>query len=133
MDLTPLLQTPWDYLGDQVATSKARGWNPTGFYPTPHPVVECMVRLALYDTHKDGRDPRTLSVCDPCVGSGRMLLHASNLSLCLVGQDIDPLAIQMCLVNGALYAPWLSFPLPNAILGRDSPLNHSFCLSCQTH
>ena len=39
VDLTPLLQTPWDYLGDHVATSKARGWNPTGFYPTPHPVV----------------------------------------------------------------------------------------------
>jgi hypothetical protein len=111
------LQTPWDYLGDHVAAGKARGWNPTGFYPTPHPVVECMVRMTMHDTEKNGRDPRTLSVCDPCVGSGRMLLHASNFSLRLFGNDIDPLAVMMCQSNGALYAPWLSFPLPDAIVG----------------
>jgi N-6 DNA Methylase len=120
VDLTPLMQTPWDYLGDLVATSKARGWNPTGFYPTPHPVVECMVRLTMQDTWEEGRDPRTMSVCDPCVGSGRMLLHASNYSLNLHGQDIDPLAVSMCLINGALYAPWISFPLPKSILASTS-------------
>jgi hypothetical protein len=53
------------------------------------------------------------------VGSGRMLLHASNFSLCLYGVDIDPLAVAMCKINGALYAPWMSFPLPAAILGTD--------------
>lgn len=118
VDLTPLLRTPWDHLGDRVATSKGRGWNPTGFYPTPHPVVECMVRMMMHDEAREGRDPRTLSVADPCVGSGRMLLHASNRSLRLFGQDIDPVAVKMCLVNGALYAPWLSFPLPDAILAE---------------
>ena len=76
-----------------------------------------MVRMLLHDTVKDSRDPRTLSFEDPCVGSGRMLLHASNMSLSLRGQDIDPLAISMCKINGALYAPWLSFPLPAVILG----------------
>ena len=45
-----------------------------------------------------------------------MLLHASNHSLRLFGQDIDPLAVAMCQVNGALYAPWLSFPLPASVL-----------------
>ena len=59
---------------------------------------------------------------DPCVGSGRMLLHASNVSLALSGQDIDPLAVAMCQINGALYAPWLSFPLPAAILGSSAAL-----------
>ncbi len=49
--------------------------------------------------------------------SGRMLLHASNYSLNLWGQDIDPLAVAMCKINGALYAPWLTFPLPASILG----------------
>jgi hypothetical protein len=54
-----------------------------------------------------------------------MLLHASNMSLCLFGQDIDPLAIAMCKINGALYAPWMSFPLPASILGHfsDPPLS----------
>jgi hypothetical protein len=52
------------------------------------------------------------------VGSGRMLLHASNFSFNLWGQDIDPLTIAMCKINGALYAPWLAFPLPARILGE---------------
>ena len=104
-----------------VSESKARGWNPTGFYPTPHNVVECMVRMVMHDAGKDGRDPRTYSVCDPAVGSGRMLLHASNVSMALYGQDIDPLAVAMCKINGALFAPWMSFPLPAAIIGKHVP------------
>ena len=39
------------------------------------------------------------TVNDPCVGSGRLLLHASNISLRLYGQDIDPLAVAMCKIN----------------------------------
>jgi N-6 DNA Methylase len=117
VNVGPLLERPYDYLGEYVARSKANGWNPTGFYPTPHQVVECMARLAMHDSRVEGRDPRALRVSDPCVGSGRMLLHASNCSLDLRGQDIDPLAVAMCKVNGALYAPWLAFPLPAGILG----------------
>lgn len=117
VNLGPLLECPYDHLGEFVSIHKANGWNPTGFYPTPHSVVECMVRMMMHDAHQEGRDPRTLSVCDPCVGSGRMLLHSSNFSLCLYGQDIDPLAIAMCKINGALYAPWMSFPLPPSIIG----------------
>jgi hypothetical protein len=119
VNLVPLLDRPFDYLGQHVALSKAKGWNPTGFYPTPHPVAECMVRLLMHDIDKGGRDPRMLSVCDPCVGSGRMLLHASNRSLNLWGQDIDPLTVAMCKLNGVLYAPWMSFPLPASVLGRE--------------
>jgi hypothetical protein len=43
------------------------------------------------------------------------------VSLRLYGQDIDPLAVAMCKVNGALYAPWLSFPLPASIVGHAVP------------
>ncbi len=101
-------------------SNDTRGWNPTAFYPTPHQVVELMVRMAFHDPPKDGRDPRSRTVCDPCAGSGRMLMHSSNWSLSLHGQDIDPLAVAMCKVNGALYAPWMSFPLPDSFLS-DKP------------
>jgi hypothetical protein len=117
VNLQPLLEKPHDYLGTFVAEHKAKGWNPTGFYPTPHTVVECMVQLTMHDSRADGRDPRTRSICDPAVGSGRMLLHASNYSMALFDQDIDALAVAMCKINGALYAPWLSFPLPASIFG----------------
>jgi hypothetical protein len=120
VDIAPLLQAPYDYLGDFVAEGKAKGWNPTAFYPTPHNVVELMVRMTMADRAKDGRDPRAMTVNDPCVGSGRMLLHASNYSLRLYGQDIDPFAVSMCRINGALYAPWLSFSLPEAIFTGDA-------------
>ncbi|HYT93941.1 MAG TPA: N-6 DNA methylase, partial [Gemmataceae bacterium] len=117
VNLVPLLERPHDHFGDHVAASKAKGWNPTGFYPTPHNVVELMVRMTLHDAKAEGRDPRTLTIEDPCAGSGRMLLHASNVSLCLYGQDMDPLAVAMCKINGVLYAPWMAFPLPASILG----------------
>jgi hypothetical protein len=117
VNVGPLLERPYDYLGEYVAMGKSGGWNPTGFYPTPHNVVEMMVHMTMADTTGAGKDPRLRTVADPCVGSGRMLLHASNRSLCLFGQDVDPLAVTVCRVNGALYAPWLSFPLPGSILG----------------
>ena len=81
---------------------------------------ELIVRMTHHDISSEGRDPRSFSVCDPAVGSGRMLLHASNFSMNLWGQDIDPLAVAMCQINGALYVPWLSFPLPAHFLGMQS-------------
>jgi hypothetical protein len=117
VNVGPLLETPYDYLGDYVSQGKARGWNPTAFYPTPHSVVEFMVRMTMGDACAKALDTRTKSVCDPAVGSGRFLLHASNYSLNVWGQDVDPLAVAMCKINGALYAPWIAFPLPSRILG----------------
>ena len=48
-----------------------------------------------------------------------MLLHASNFSLRLYGQDIDPLVVAVCKVNGALYAPWIVWPLPESFFPND--------------
>jgi hypothetical protein len=120
VDIGPMLLHPHDYLGNCLAELKSGGhgkWkNPSGFYPTPHCVVECMVRMTMADSK--GQDMRRASVCDPCVGTGRMLLHASNYSLNLWGMDIDPVVTRACLINGALYAPWLVRPFPPSILER---------------
>jgi len=90
-----------------------------------------MVRLTLHDLAAADNDLRLKSVCDPCVGSGRMLLHASNFSLRLYGQDIDPVAISMCKTNGALYAPWLAFPLPDHIVEPDCHSTGEFLFESQ--
>jgi hypothetical protein len=121
VNLVPLLESPRDYLGMWVSERKAAGWNPSGFYPTPHEVCELMIAMTMHDYGEEGRDARTASVCDPCVGTGRMLLHASNLSLNLYGQDIDHLVCSICKINGALYAPWIVCPLGEEILGRPVP------------
>ena len=118
VNIEPLLLQPCDYLGAALAARKGNGskaWNPTASFPTPHHLVELMTQLTM--TH-DG-DLRSKKVSDPALGTGRMLLHASNYSLRLYGQDIDPLVVKISKINGALYAPWMSFPLPPSFFGND--------------
>ncbi|MEO6391291.1 MAG: N-6 DNA methylase [Pyrinomonadaceae bacterium] len=114
-NVEPLLLDPSDHLGSYLAERKGTGWNPTAFFPTPHHVVEMMVRMQM---QHDGRDARALTVVDPCVGTGRMLLHASNYSLRLYGQDIDGLVVKITRLNGVLYAPWLAFGMPEGFFGE---------------
>ncbi len=67
---------------------------------------------ARYDS-ENAIDPRTMTVCDSALGSGRQLMHASNFSVRLYGMDIDALVVKICLINGAMFVPWRSFPFPN--------------------
>ena len=67
------------------------GWNPHAFFPTPHPVVELMVQISINgeEENANGGDFRLRTVMALRVGTGRMLLHVSNYSYCLYGNDID--------------------------------------------
>ncbi|MCW3051835.1 MAG: hypothetical protein JWN14_1005 [Chthonomonadales bacterium] len=96
---------PYDYLGNLLAESAYRG---QGFFPTPMNVCQMTTDMLM----GTGEDMRLRTVCDPCVGTGRFLLTASNYSLRLYGQDIDQMMCQATLVNGYLYAPWLVKPFP---------------------
>ena len=102
------LQNPYDYLGSYLAESQGSGknWNPNAFYPTPMSICQLMIEMQMGDARGD---QRLQSVMDPCVGSGRLLLVASNRSLLLYGQDIDPLMVDICNINGLLYAPWMVY------------------------
>ncbi len=97
-----LLQHPYDYLGQLACDRKGSGkWNnPTAFFPTPMNVCEMMAQITMQEADK------TSSVCDPCIGSGRMLLSASNYSLNLYGMDIDLGILKVCKVNMWQYVPW---------------------------
>lgn len=114
VDLSVLLAHPYDWLGEFVSLHKGK-FNPNAFFPTPHSVVKLMLGIQL------GGIEKASSVCDPCTGSGRMLLHASNLSLRLYGADIDRTMISIAKLNGMLYAPWLARPFPESFFadGRD--------------
>lgn len=97
---------PYDLLGDLLAEN-AYG-KKQGFYPTPMHLCQLMTEMTM----NTGEDMRLKTVCDPAVGTGRFLLAASNYTLRLYGQDIDPLMYMATLVNGYLFAPWLVRPLP---------------------
>ena len=114
-----------DVLGGILSEGHGNGWNPHAFYPTPHSICNMMVRMAIDPEQKvlpDGRDSRLMSVCDPCVGTGRMLLEASNYSVNLSGIDIDRMMVSACSINMALYAPWGVYMTPTirGLLGRPS-------------
>ena len=118
------LQHPYDYFGDLIASRKASGWNPFAFFPTPHPIVELMTRIQMDDPSSSNPIDRTRTCMDPCCGTGRMLLHASNISLRLYGMDIDPLVTLIAKINGALYVPWLAYPFPDSWFATEETPNH---------
>lgn len=115
-NLEPFLTRPSDYLGQHLAERKGKGWNPNAFFPTPHTVCEFMAQVNFMNASRDDGDAidsRMMTVCNPALGSGRQLMHASNFSVRLYGMDIDALVVKICLINGAMFVPWMSFPFPH--------------------
>jgi hypothetical protein len=104
-NLVALLAYPHDYFGDILADN--RHGRHLGFFPTPMDVVQVIVRMTIGE-----EDARSKTVCDPAVGTGRMLLCASNHSYRLHGNDVNQTVIKATLINGYLYAPWLVKPFP---------------------
>jgi hypothetical protein len=58
-----------------------------------------------------GEKGKFATVCDPAVGTARMLMHASNRSIFLFGADIDPVVLKAAKLNLHLYAPWGALPI----------------------
>lgn len=103
-------QEPADYMAE-LAQNHNIGVG-AGFFATPMSVVEMMVKMTMED------DPRPFhkakSVLDPCCGTGGMLLYASNYSLNLYGNDINPLLCKMAMVNAFIYVPWMVYRSKNS-------------------
>ncbi len=91
--------------------------NGTGYFPTPQSICNLIVEMTMTGCQL------TNTVNDPCVGSGRMLLSASNKSLFLSGNDVNLICVKMTLVNGYLFAPWLVLPPPKEILSQNNNYN----------
>ena len=97
---------PADHWGDLASEYMGKN-NALGFFATPGSVVEMMVRMTFGGEPKHAH--KILSVCDPCCGTGGMLLYASNYSLNLYGVDISHLLTKIAKVNGFIYVPWLVY------------------------
>ncbi len=108
---------PADHLGNLLCEYKGRGHDPAAFFPTPMHLVQVMVAMTMGGTGEDRGEPslETLAktVHDPCVGTGRFPMAASNWSARISGQDIQRRCVLATLVNGAVYAPWITWPFPN--------------------
>lgn len=104
-DVSKWLLAPTDYIGQHMAeTGHGKG---AGFFPTPMHVCEMMARMTFVDA---AGDQRILTVNDPCVGTGRLLMSASNYSMRLTGMDINGLCVLATKINLALFAPWFRIP-----------------------
>ncbi len=87
----------YDYLGvfyEDVIQSKYKAGTNGQFF-TPQCVSKLMAKTCLLD----GRDCRTINDC--ACGSGRLLLdcYAENQNAILIGQDLDPVACKMAVLN----------------------------------
>lgn len=109
VNLWPWIETPGDYLG--ALASDRFGGGPFAFFPTPMCITEMMTKMLLADLDTSA-DQRLKTVNEPCCGTGRMLLAASNFSMRLSGIDKDPLMVLICKINMVLYAPWGLYGLP---------------------
>ncbi len=106
-----MIHYPHDYMGHLLAQKKAGFWNnPNAFFPTPHSICKLMTDMQLGQQANKIGDVKTKKVLDPCVGSGRMLMYASNHCLFLYGNDVDRDCVMACKINGYLYMPWLVKP-----------------------
>lgn len=90
----------WGALIYRLENKKGAAW-----FPTPLSITNCMVQMTFSDADRDGVDSRLMSVCDPCAGTGVMLLAASNYSVRLSGVDID-----WSMVVATEWAAWLFMP-----------------------
>ncbi|MBX2989139.1 MAG: N-6 DNA methylase [Bdellovibrionaceae bacterium] len=106
-DVATAISLDRDVFGDAYSDCMGKGLRSgTGYFPTPISVCRLIADMTL--TQAD----LFSTVHDPCVGSGRMLLPASNRSLFLSGMDVNPVCIRMTLVNGFLFAPQIVIPPP---------------------
>lgn len=111
-----LLRHPADYMAaiSELLVGGSRGQKSSGYFATPMALAVSTADMIL----AGGVDKRA-SVMDPAVGSGSMLLPASNYSLNLYGVELNLTLVKACHVNAWLYVPWL-VPLWRTVDGMEA-------------
>jgi len=105
-----LQKNPFDYMAffaQGGANKDFNAYKGLGFFATPAAVCQMMAEMTF------GGQPlpehKRASMCDPCCGTGGLLLAASNYSLNLYGVDVSLSMVRYCRLNSWLYMPWMVF------------------------
>ena len=97
---------PADHWG-MIAMESMGKSNGQGFFPTPASVVKMMTQMTC--SGQPVETQKRASMMDPCCGTGIMFLYASNHTLNIQGNDINPLLVKMAKINASVYIPWLAY------------------------
>ncbi len=84
-----------------------------GQFFTPYHICELMAKMNIGEgCHREIEEKGYISVCDPCVGAGAMLIAAAtafreckvnyHTSVLFIGQDIDPVVAKMAYIQLSL-------------------------------
>lgn len=94
-------ETRKDILGDLFQGGITYG--EAGQFLSPEPICQMMATMTVGDAEAEEGNVKK-SVCDPCCGSGRMLLAVADLKPHweFVGQDVDLRCVRMTAINLAL-------------------------------
>jgi hypothetical protein len=120
-NLCLMLKYPADYMAFFSQGGANKDYNPytgAGFFATPMSVCAIMTEQLMVGFGFEGTaDYRASTVCDPCAGTGSLLLAASNYSMRLYAQDISQMMCNCITVNAYLYMPWMVFRPDFSCLG----------------
>lgn len=94
-------RTRHDILGDLFHGSITYG--EAGQFLTPEPICKMMAAMSVENAGEEEASGKK-SICDPCCGSGRMLLAVADLQPHweFVGQDVDLRCVRITAINLAL-------------------------------
>lgn len=104
IDLKVFLDYPGDYWGHFLEVHMSHGERSmNGFFTTPPALCKLMVDLTIED---DRQENLTKSFCDPCCGTLRMGLFASDKGVLQIsGQDVSRTIYEVAKLNSYLYLP----------------------------
>ena len=125
--IQPLLEYPSDYFAVLLGESGHAGG--PGWFATPMNITELITQVVF---NKEKSKPWE-NLNEPCLGTGSMVLPASNYCLSISGQDISPIMILTAKVNFMLYVPWAAIPYPKEMLKKLEEENKNGSVNQRNH
>ncbi|GGG18227.1 hypothetical protein [Paenibacillus abyssi] len=130
-DISLMMLYPSDYLSTFLIDYQGQS-GVGGYYPTPLNATMMINQMLGFGNPKIDR---TVSVYEPCLGAGAMLLPSESLNL--IGADFNISMVKAACIQAFLYQPWLLY-IPHPITGihfseSEMRINRYFEFSCDSN